>query len=453
MVAGCELRPQGARWLGAGVPETLIPSDTEDIEPAFHLLSRAAWGPWPGDVEHVRSVGPDAWIASQLRPDKLDDSACLAMSRRFESVVAPVGEAWEYRQAVLTEELARHTFLRALTSKRQLQEVMVGFWSDHFNIQMAKGDCVYAKPSDDREVIRRHALGSFRDLLRASALSPAMLVYLDGVENKRGVPNENYARELLELHTLGVDGGYSQADVMEAARCLTGWRVRGLEEWRRGRVEFHPDRHDDGVKMVLGSVIAGRGAAEIDDLIDVVAAHPSTARFLATKLCRWFIADDPPAAAIAVVADTFTTSEGDVPATLRAVFSTPEFWASAGGKLKRPFRFVVSSMRGLGGLTDGGPEVLDWLGRMGQAPFQHPTPDGYPFEARPWLGTLLWRWSFARQIDDLAHIPWQDFDLDAHGLFRHLVGRRGTASERAVLVGDLAAVAPLILSSPAFQRH
>ena len=236
------------------------------IDPDFHLLSRAAFGPWPGDLQRLKDVGRDAWLEEQLAPDSISDTACDIRAERFESIYFSAGDAYEFRKPVLRDELTRHALLRAVYSKRQLFEVMVEFWTDHLNIDLEKGDCIYLKPSDDREVIRKHALGKFRDVIRASATSPAMLVYLDGRSNKvrkgsQDKPNENYARELMELHTLGVRGGYSQQDVYEAARCLSGWsfdrnRVFALNQ---GESFFRADWHDDGAKQVLGHSIAAGG--------------------------------------------------------------------------------------------------------------------------------------------------------------------------------------------------
>jgi uncharacterized protein (DUF1800 family) len=260
-LTGCErLISTVTRQLGQSIPETLSVAYGREIDPAFHLLSRAAYGPWPGDLERVRSLGVENWIEEQLGPEKIDDTMCDLRARRFETLWHEPGTCYEYKKPVLREEITRHTLLRAVYSQRQLFEVMVGFWTDHLNINLEKGDCIYLKPSDDRLVIRTHALGKFKELIRASATSPAMLVYLDGQENKKAgpddFPNENYGRELLELHTLGVDGGYTQADVYEVARCLTGWRLR--TKWRKGTVYFEPTLHDDGEKTVLGKKIPAR---------------------------------------------------------------------------------------------------------------------------------------------------------------------------------------------------
>jgi len=441
----------------------------EEIDLAGHVLNRLTFGTTPAARAELLTLGPtvetavDAWIAQQLAVRDDDDAAARSL-HRFAAIDAPIAELYEFKPEVLRAELAGATLLRAVHARRQLYEVLVQFWSDHLNVAMAKGECAWLKPADDRLVARQHACGRFRDLIAASALSPAMLWYLDGRENRRRTaaekPNENYARELLELHTLGVDGGYSQRDVMEVARCLTGWTVRGQAGFRKARVEFHADAHDDGAKEVLGThIAAGGGRRDLDQVLDVVCAHPATARHLAGKLCTRFIADDPPAAAVAAVAAAFTASGGDLRATVRALFATPEFRSPAirAGKLKRPFHFVVSCLRLCDARSDGGPALLGWLERMGQAPFQCPTPDGYPEAATAWRDTLLWRWDLAAAFAE-GRVNGTRVDrnrLLASGpeaLAAHAFGRRANAAERAAL--HLPGVDPLalILSAPAFQR-
>jgi uncharacterized protein (DUF1800 family) len=288
---GCErLISKVTQQMGQSIAPSLSIADGEQIDPAFHLLSRAAYGLWPGDLDRVGTMGAERWIEEQLAPDRINDAACDLRARRFETIWHEPGTCYEYKKPVLREEITRHTLLRAVYSKRQLFEVMVGFWTDHLNINLEKGDCIYLKPSDDRLVIRVHALGKFKELIRASATSPAMLVYLDGKENKKGgpsdVPNETYARELLELHTLGVGGGYTQSDVYEAARSLTGWRLR--TGWRKGTVYFDASLHDDGVKHVLNQLIpAGGDAADLDRIVDI-ASRPNSCDglFLRTSQLR-----------------------------------------------------------------------------------------------------------------------------------------------------------------------
>src|SRR6266540_2308765 len=280
-LVGCErVISRVTKEFGQTIPERVSVAGGSEIDPSFHLLSRASYGVWPGDLDRVRAMTAEAWIEEQLAPEKIDDALCDLRARRFETLHHEPGTCYEYKKSVLREEITRHTLLRAVYSRRQLFEVMVEFWTDHLNINLEKGDSIYLKPSDDRLVIHAHALGKFRDLIRASALSPAMLVYLDGKENRKAgpedIPNENYARELLELHTLGVNGGYTQADVYEVARCLTGWRLR--TKWRKGTVYFEPAWHDDGEKTVLGYRIpAGGGERDLDRVVEIVCDHPSTA--------------------------------------------------------------------------------------------------------------------------------------------------------------------------------
>ncbi|MCP3961230.1 MAG: DUF1800 domain-containing protein [bacterium] len=439
------------------------------IDPVRHVLNRLTFGPRPEDYARVRALGHEsatavrAFVDEQLHPERIDDTPGERAVRRLETLRQPAGELFEYQPRLLLDELTRGTLLRAVYSRRQLYEVMVGFWSDHFNVDSSKGDCKWLKAAEDRDVIRRHAMGRFPDLLRASALSPAMLWYLDGRRNRKRaadeVPNENYARELLELHTLGVHGGYTQRDVMEVARCLTGWTVRSEERFGKGRVEFRRHWHDDGPKVVLGRRIpAGGGEQDLDRVLDIVALHPSTASHLATKLCRRFISDEPATATVAEVAETFSGSRGDVRATLRAVFESEAFAASAGSRFKRPFRFLVSALRATGARTDGGRKLRDYLLGMGHAPFQYPTPDGYPDEPSPWHGTLLWRWSLASALAG-GRIAGTRIDLDrlrrdlggGHGFRSHLLGRQPAPEEDAA-DGTPEVELALLLASPAFQR-
>jgi uncharacterized protein (DUF1800 family) len=449
-----------------------IPPAGDDVDLITHTVGRLSFGLRPGDHARVRSLDPDVeraverYVDAQLSPAAIDDQATEARLRRYPELEDAPGELYEYKEQVLLASLTSAALLRARYSERQLHAVMVDFWTDHFNIDSSKGDCRWLKAADDRDVVRAHALGSFPELLRASAVSPAMLWYLDGRVNRHGAPgdrpNENYARELLELHTLGVHGGYSQGDVMEVARALSGWTVRSRKErvFGLGRVEFHPEWHDDGEKQVLGRVIpAGLGSRDLDAVMDLVSLHPSTARHLATKMCRRFIDDDPPAAAIDRVAATFVASRGDIASTLRALFGTPEFSRARRTKLKRPLHFVVSALRATGAQTDGGPALHEMLRRMGQAPYQYPTPDGYADEQTAWLGTLLWRWNFSAA---LAGNRMDGTRVDASalrsalggddGLRAHLLGRRPTPAERDVFAAAPDAL-PLLLASPAFQRY
>ena len=455
-----------AQQQDGNLPPFNVPLATS-IDDASHVLNRLSFGARPGDHARITAIGARAYINEQLNPDDIDDTRSLSKSKHFEALDAhPAGELLEYAPTELLDQLTRVKIQRAIHSQRQLHEVMVDFWTDHFNIDPSKGDSRWFKPLDDRSVIRKHALGNFAAMLKASALSPAMLWYLDGRVNKRSKPNEkpneNYARELLELHTLGVDGGYSQKDVMEVARCLTGWGLRERHKARFavGKVEFHPADHDDGAKEVLGVTIpAGLGVGDLDRVIDIVSHHPSTAHHLATKLCRCFIADNPPQQAVENVTKTFLTTGGDIRETLQSVFAQEEFWQHRGNKIKRPFHYVVSAIRATAAETDAGPALQDYLLRMGHSPFQYPTPDGYPTEPQPWMATLLWRWRFASEF---AANQIKGTALDTHLLVKaaggeipcaaHLLGRQATDEEIRAAKASGAPLA-LVLASPAFQIH
>jgi len=441
-------------------------SDSVDL--ISHVLSRLSFGPRGGDYGRLAGLAPkqkdavEVYIEEQLAPELIDDSELDHAIRRFDCLSEPLGELFEFKPPYLLREMTRANLLQAVWSRRQLYEVMVNFWTDHFNIDSSKGDCKWLKAADDRDVIRPHALGRFPELLRASALSPAMLWYLDGRVNRKregdDKPNENYARELLELHTLGVHGGYTQRDVMEVARCLTGWNVRSMKQFRKGRVEFHRELHDDGPKLVLGQTIpAGLGEQDLDRVLEIVSLHPATARHLSEKLCRRFIADEPPASAVEAVASAFLAHDGEMRPVLRVLFSRPEFLESRRTKVKRPFEFVASALRATEADTDAGPALIGYLPRMGHAPFQYPTPEGYSDKAAHWMGTLLWRWKFAVALTGNA-IPGTKIAVGTenfggeYGLMAHLLGRRPQASEAESFHSSGNGLA-LLLASPGFQRR
>jgi uncharacterized protein (DUF1800 family) len=273
---------------------------------------------------------------------------------------------------------------------------MIDFWSNHFNVYHLDGQIGYLKTVDDREVVRPHAFGRFRDLLGASAKSPAMLLFLDNASNTKAGPNENYARELMELHTLGLDGGYTQADVQEVARAFTGWTVGRGEQ--RGRFVYSAKDHDDGARTILGqSLPAGLGQGHGERVLDILAGHPATARHMAAKLCVRFVSDAPPGALVDEAAAAFSSSGGDVRATLRTLLLSAPFSAAADQKLRRPFESVAAILRTLDAQV--GPEavkpLLNVLRSMGQLPFDWPAPNGYPDANGAWGNTngLLNRWN------------------------------------------------------------
>jgi len=318
-------------------------------------------------------------------------------------------------QMVVTE-LQRAKLLRAVYSERQLYEVMIDFWENHFNIFANKDDDRYLLTGYDRETIRPFAVGRFRDLLGATAHSPAMLFYLDNWRSSVPRPyvatktkpagidgglNENYARELMELHTLGVDGGYTQKDVLEVARCFTGWTIQKPNE--QGLFLYRPGLHDDGEKIVLGHrILGGGGIADGERVLDILATHPSTARYIATKLARRFISDDPPKSIIDRAATVFLKTDGSIRETLRAIITSPEFFSTTAyrAKMRSPFEYVAASMRALNAETDGDRPVLDAIGRMGQPVFGRVTPDGYADRTSQWLASsaMIARFNFASAL-------------------------------------------------------
>lgn len=472
-LAGCDAAvDQLAALFDPAMGAAFQPPSAGEIDAVSHALNRMTWGAAPREHERVSAMGIDAFLDEQLDPASIRDRRADWRAASIESIHEPIGELYDFNEDRLLFDLTRHKLVRAVFSRRQLYEVMVDFWTDHLNIVSSKGDCQWLKVADDRDVVRAHALGRFRDLIRASATSPAMLIYLDGHDNKvehpGEAPNENYARELLELHTLGVHGGYTQQDVMEVARCLSGWTYENAPfrfdmnrfSFSAAKVEFDPARHDTGSKNVLGVTIpTGGGADDLERVLDIVCAHPSTARYIATKLCRRFIGDEPDDAAVGHVADAFSQSGGDIKVTLRALFGTDAFQAARGGLFKRPFRFVVSALRTTDAATDCGEAIMAALARMGHSPFQYPTPDGYPMEAAPWMGTLLWRWNFALELasGSLSGSSVNEASLAQRAgggreLAAHVLGRQPAAEERGALNAAPQSLA-LLLASPAFQYH
>lgn len=454
---------------------------------------------------------PDAAAAAMTKPD-----GSTAMSERPEGAPQAAdapgnGNQNEYRRALreyllknglqppqrIVAELQASRILRAVYSERQLQEVLVDFWSNHFNIFAAKGADRWLLVAYDRDTIRPHTLGKFQELLVATAQSPAMLFYLDNFQSvspdasrarmgqrqqgglrglfldqlmrgnagaRRGAMNqgarggqraempagnttqrpeqptaqqqqqrrprginENYARELMELHTLGVDGGYTQKDVQEVARCFTGWTIfnpRGLRnmdgggggmEGEAGKFYFNARMHDDGEKIVLGHKIpSGGGVRDGLMVLDILAHHPSTARFIATKLARRFVMDEPTPQLVERIAAAFTRSDGDIRETLRAIFASPEFNSpgSYRAKIKTPFELAVSAIRTLNSETNGGPMIHQWIAKMGEPLYGYQAPTGYPDKAENWVntGALLERLNFGLALAS-NRIPGTRVDL------------------------------------------
>ncbi len=386
----------------AGPLQKLVRSDIpEDVslpkgpaEPSLRLANRLGFGPTPGELARIGALGRKGYVDEQLDSGRGEDAYLTLMLHRLDALRLDAAELQDLPEDTVHQQLQQAAILRAVYGRNQLLERMCDLWTNHFNVYARKAEGVYKKPAEEANVLRVHALGKFPDLLRASARSPAMLMYLDNQENRAGVPNENYARELLELHTLGVDGGYEYKDIKELARCLTGWTVedRFLRPW--GKFRFDPDRHDDGSKSVLGQRIpAGGGERDVEAVLDILAKHPSTAKYISKKICRHFMGDAWQAWAPRM-AKTFESSGGDVREMLRPMLLSEEL-IDGPPILKRPFDFLVSALRCVDAGTDGGPPLLRHLKEMGQPLYEWPMPDGYPDKAGAWTGSMLARWNFA----------------------------------------------------------
>lgn len=430
-------------------------------------LNRISYGPRQTDLLHLADIGLEAYLEEQLSPTAIQDRWTNLLLRRFAVLDMDADQLRNqadklfdnYDPDLVLNPFRQATLLRQVYSRRQLYEVMVEFWTDHFNISIQKGDCWFLKIVDDREVIRAHALGSFRSLLGASAHSPAMLVYLDNQENHRDAPNENYARELLELHSLGVEGGYSQEDVMALARCLTGWGVK--DHFWRGDLTFDPARHSPGSKQVLGTEIQPGGKKEIDQVLDLLAAHPSTARHITTKLARRFLADQTPISIIQKASQVFLESGGNIQAVLRVILLDGLARIRQDPfplKYKRPVNYIISALRMTGADTDGGLPLQRYLKQMGQPLYEWPTPDGYPDTASAWQGSLLPRWRFALELAQ-NQLDGTSFSLesllqgihknDPHSFVDRVArGLLGTSLPAAVEIDLLAALQPALEKDP-----
>ncbi len=412
------------------------------------------------------------WVADMEQRRKAADALDDLDARK-------AGQA-AYQQSLtqVAREASSRALLLALYSPNQLQEQLTWFWFNHFNVHQYKAN-LRVMVGDYEATLRRHALGRFRDLLIASATHPAMIRYLDNEQNAARRINENYAREVMELHTLGVDAGYTQRDVQELARVLTGLGLnfsdnapkltpaQQAQYVRTGATEFNPARHDAGEKTVLGQTIpAGGGFDEIIDQLTRLARHPATARFVCRKLAVYLVADDPPAPVVARMVDAFMRSDGDIAVTLQAMFDAPALNDSLGRKFKDPVHYVVSAVR----LAYDGRSILNtapllgWLNRLGQGLYNRQTPDGYPMTQAAWSssGQLNTRFEIARAIGSnsagLFRAEGSTADAPAfpqlsNALFhQHLASRLGERTRNALG----AASSPqewnvVLLSSPEFM--
>jgi uncharacterized protein (DUF1800 family) len=306
-------------------------------------------------------------------------------------------ELMEIPRARVVEQLQSAAILRATYSPNQLKERMVDFWSNHFNIYSGKADGAFFKGNEEEQIVRKFALGKFPEMLKSMTKSPSMLVYLDNQLNFKGHPNENFARELLELHSLGIDGGYTQKDIQEVARCLTGWAMETRFLRPKGSFRFDEERHDLGAKVVLGVKIpSGGGLSDGEAVIDLLANHPSTAKHLARKLVTHFTGGKHEELE-KKVATQYANTGGDISAMMRVIVQAPEL-TNGPTKLRRPFDYLVACLRRSNAETDGGPALQTELRKMGQLLYDWPLPDGYPVDQVSWATNMLPRWQFAYNL-------------------------------------------------------
>jgi uncharacterized protein (DUF1800 family) len=510
----------------------------DDDRTIVQVLNRIAFGPRPGDLERVRAIGLQRYIEQQLHPERISDSHTAARlsaldtivmssreiadsferpleERRREQFVQPhqdeakarVPDGLHARANTPVVELSEQKVLRAVYSDRQLEEVLTDFWFNHFNVDARKGPERFMLTEYERETIRPRVLGRFRDLLGATARSPAMLFYLDNwmsvaetgpnpdiqrkpspgahadprppavvrgpfgamavapppriVPNGKTAPkglNENYSRELMELHTLGVDGGYTQKDVTEVARAFTGWTIQNPRQG--GGFKFEPRLHDPGEKIVLGHVIkAGGGESDGEQVLDLLAAHPSAAHFIATKLVRRFVSDTPPPVLVDRAAGRFRETGGDLREVMRTILTSPEFLSPAAyrAKVKTPFEFVVSALRATGADVNDARGLVRTLQQLGMPPYQCQPPTGYMDTADAWVstGALVNRMNFALRLASNQLPGTRVADLEALETNRGALLNDVSDETRATIANatEASQIAALTLGSPEFQRR
>lgn len=404
-------------------------------------LDRVTYGPTTTDVDEYLKLGRRRFLEQQLHPSNLrlppavnTQLTALEVSHSDPAIVLPVVNQEQQRINALPDEgakqierktlndkgnrlayeAARREILRAVYSPAQLQEQLTWFWLNHFSVFQYKGVDPWLVGDYAEHAVRPHALGHFRDLVLATLQHPAMLQYLDNAQNAAGHINENYARELMELHTLGVGSGYTQDDIQELARILTGVGINNTgneprlkPEWQKlyrhaGAFEFNPARHDFGSKKLLGQPIQGSGFAEVEQAVDLLVAQPACAQFVSRRLAVYFVSDDPPRALIDRMAKTFQKTHGDLAEVLATLFNSHEFEASLGGQFKDPMHYVISTVRLAydGKLIANTHPITNWLNALGEPLFGRQTPDGYPLTESGWAssGQISRRFEIARAI-------------------------------------------------------
>ncbi len=486
-------------WLGLTSIAQAAPVNPKVI----HLLNRLSLGISPGEIDRVQKLGIDKYIQQQLNPDSIAQSPILAerlakldtidltpveLFQRYnpnrqvdnQNPLAANRQVQQQRARQVTNQAIEARLWRSIYSDRQLQEVMVDFWYNHFNVYADKGLDRLWVGAYEQQAIRPHALGKFRDLLGATARHPAMLFYLDNWQNSvpniskkgrnRGL-NENYARELMELHTLGVDGGYQQADVIALAKIFTGWGFKqpGQKFPDGYSFQFTPDRHDFSAKVLLGRSIAGTGIDEGDRALDILAKHPSTARQISFKLARYFVTDNPPQSLIDRLSKRFIATDGDIKLVLDTLFHSPEFWNSRyfGTKFKTPYQYAISAMRSTGTELKNVKPVNDFLKQQGMSIYGCPTPNGYQNTQAAWLNpdSMTRRLNFATNLANgklpisasttiaANSLPTsQMVAIDPVKLAATLGNNFSANTQQAIAASDPKIRAALMLGSPEFMK-
>jgi len=485
-VARLMTRYKAKKGTDAGAKNGAAADANEEMEPVKRLdevLDSA-------ELQTMRSGTPEKKreLLTSLPADKLEE-VLIAMPRGQRQQLVSFASTEIRRkvllmnapQQVVAYDLLESKLWRAIESKRQLAEELDDFWFNHFNVYYDKGSDRFLIPAYERDAIRPNVLGKFRDMLEATAKSPAMLFYLDNFQSvrpdmdaknknrkvKRGL-NENYGRELMELHTLGVNGGYTQKDVTEVARCFTGWTL--LEPRRGGGFFYNDNMHDKGEKVVLGHVIpAGGGQDDAQKVLDILATHPSTAHFISKKLAQRFVADNPPDALVEKMAKTFLSSNGDIREVMKAMLASKEFWSEGAyrAKVKTPFEMVASSVRALDADVSDAFALANQVGNLGEPLYRKQEPTGYSNMNSDWVNSaaLLSRMNFALNLAQ-NRVPGVKVDVSRFGsdpieVAKTLMFRSASPQTRAAIQKALedqkqktpATVAGLVIGSPDFQRR
>ncbi len=362
------------------------------------LVRRVTMGITPGELARANSLGWNGYLNYHLNYTRIDDSAVEStIAQRYPLMSQPSSALTTADAGQVFNQLRESTIYRSAFSPRQLHQRMVELWSDHFNQDIDKVQTLLV--ADQRDVIRKYAMTTFPQLLKASAHSASMMVYLDQTASSSRAPNQNYAREIMELHTVGVDGGYTQDDVAELSRVLTGWTAD-----KNGAFVFNAGLHDTGNKVVMGKAITGQSGAagqqEGEQMLDFLVTHPSTAKFIATKMLKWMVTPSPTDAQIAAISAVYRATGGDIKSMLRAMLN--DAWINAAPmKLKRPFHVAVSSLRSMNPSVTSVSTINSQLVTLGHQSFAWATPDGYPDKIEYWAGNVVTRWQYGSTFSGL----------------------------------------------------